>query len=313
MEVHGWLVLRGCKEIQGVALDFFTPSEPVPGAAPIRWPSYHAAVIFAGIAGALFLVLWALIYATQPLIRPILPALAQRTARLRYRAFLPVVALLVAGAVVSAMAGDGFIDLAERVYAHSPQLEQIDARIHDVARTTRTPGATTFFMAVTFLGDPATLGMIVLVAALVLSVRKRWRWLAYLLVTTGGGALLNLELKRFFSRARPDLAEALHRAQGFSFPSGHAMGSTIVLGALAYLLVRSSRSWRMRSAVIAAALTLALTIAASRVYLGVHWVSDVGAGLTAGVLWLTVTTVAYEAFRRIRMLRALGVRRGPGS
>lgn len=269
-------------------------------------------MIFAGIAVALFFLLWASLYAARPIIRPILPALAQRTARLRHHTFLPVAGLVVAGAVVTAMAGDGFLDLAERVYEHSSQLEQVDAQIHDLARTTRTPGATTFFMAVTFLGDPATLGVVVLIAALILGVRKRWRWLAYLIVTTGGGALLNLELKLFFSRARPNLAEALRRAHGYSFPSGHAMGSTIILGALAYLLVRSAHSWRVRSAVIAAAITLALSIAASRVYLGVHWVSDVGAGLTAGILWLTVTTVAYEAVRRIRKLRGIGAKRSPG-
>src|SRR5437870_5881144 len=87
------------------------------------------------------------------------------------------------------------------------------------------------------------------------------------------GALLLMELKRYFARARPDLAEALRRASGYSFPSGHAMGSTIVFGALGYLALRSQRTWRTKAAALAAAVTLIITIALSRVYLGVHWIS----------------------------------------
>jgi membrane-associated phospholipid phosphatase len=266
-------------------------------------------MLFAGTAALLFVILWALLYSARPLLHPILPVLAHRTAKLRYRDFLPVVALLLAGGILAGMAGDGFLDLAESVYQHNPKLALVDAQIHDLAHTTRTPGATSFFLTATFFGDPLTLGAVVLGAAIYLAIKRRWRWLAYLAVTTGGGALLNLELKRFFSRARPDLAEALRHAHGYSFPSGHAMGSTIVLGALAYLAVRSTPTWGARTAVIALAVTLALSVAASRVYLGVHWVSDVGAGLTAGILWLSVTTVAYETFRRIRRVRELRARR----
>jgi undecaprenyl-diphosphatase len=146
--------------------------------------------------------------------------------------------------------------------------------------------------------------VIAVIVAAVLVVKKRYAWTVYLLITAGGGALLNLELKRYFARARPDIAEMLRRSQGYSFPSGHAMGSTVVFGALSYLVVQTASNWRWKSAVIALTCTLIAAVAFSRVYLGVHWTTDIAAGVTVGVLWLTTTTVAYETLRRIRRLRA---------
>ena len=97
-------------------------------------------------------------------------------------------------------------------------------------------------------------------------------------------------------------------AHGYSFPSGHAMGSTIVFGAFAYLAFRILNNWRPRAAALAFCCSMILAICASRIYLGVHWISDVAAGVSAGLIWLVATTVAYETFRRIRMIRALRFR-----
>ena len=156
----------------------------------------------------------------------------------------------------------------------------------------------------TVIGNPAGLGLIVLPVAIALAMQKRWRWVAYLLSTTVIGGLLNLQLKAWFARARPDLAEALRDAHGYSFPSGHAMGSTIVFGALAYLAFRALKHWRARAAALSFACTMIVAIAASRIYLGVHWISDIGAGIAAGSIWLAATTMAYETSRRIRRVRA---------
>ncbi len=85
------------------------------------------------------------------------------------------------------------------------------------------------------------------------------------------------------------------------------MGSTVVFGALAYLASRTLRRWRWKAAVLALALVLVAAVATSRVYLGVHWTSDIAAGISAGAVWVTSTTVAYEVLRRIRLLRALRI------
>ena len=82
------------------------------------------------------------------------------------------------------------------------------------------------------------------------------------------------------------------------------MGATVLLGSLAYLAARSIWAWKRESATLAALATLALAIGVSRVYLGVRWSSDVGAGSAAGLLSVTATTTAHELFRRHGLGRA---------
>jgi undecaprenyl-diphosphatase len=218
---------------------------------------------------------------------------------------LPVVVILAAGIALTAVAGDAFLDLAESLHADSPRLHAVDRDVHDWAIDTRTPVSTAFLTTLTIIGTPAGLGVLVVIAAVLLALRKRWRWGAYLIVTCAVGGLLNLQLKAYFARARPDLAEALRSAHGYSFPSGHAMGSTIVFGAFAYLSFRILTRWFPRAAALAFCCSMILAICASRVYLGVHWISDIGAGIAAGLIWLVAATVGYETFRRIRLVRAL--------
>ncbi|HEU5162836.1 MAG TPA: phosphatase PAP2 family protein, partial [Thermoanaerobaculia bacterium] len=95
----------------------------------------------------------------------------------------------------------------------------------------------------------------------------------------------------------------IRHATGYSFPSGHAMGSTIVFGALTYLALRHFHRWRDRSATLAVAISVVLAVSLSRIYLGVHWVTDIVAGVAAGTVWVLFVTVAYEAWRRIRRAR----------
>jgi undecaprenyl-diphosphatase len=271
-------------------------------------------VIFAVV----FLILWAVVYATLPAVKHLGQVIARliarsaraekfvTTTRERFKNYLPVAAILIAGALLTAWAGDGFLDLAENVRAKNATLVQTDAQIHDWSVTERSPGATTFFTVMTIIGGPVSVALIVAIVAATLAILRRWSWLIYLAVTAGGGGLLNLELKRYFARARPAVAEMLRRANGYSFPSGHAMGSAVAFGALAYLAFRAIRSWPAKTAVMAFLYTLITAIALSRVYLGVHWISDVLAGVTAGTVWVTTTTVAYETLRRIRRVRGIG-------
>lgn len=259
---------------------------------------------FLAIFVAVFLLLWLFFFGAGPGIQRLLQRAAHWTAAFRYRDYLPVFVVIAAGITATAMAGDAFLDLAERLQEDSPRLHAVDTEAHAWARDLRSPGATFFFTSLTLLGTPVGLGILIAAVVAVLLLRGRWRWAAYLAITAGVGGLLNLLLKSFFERARPELAEALRGAHGYSFPSGHAMGSTIVFGALGYLAMRILTRWRHRAAALALACTLVLAIAVSRVYLGVHWISDIAAGITAGLIWLTTATVAYETFRRIRLVRA---------
>src|ERR1051325_4747937 len=195
------------------------------------------------------------------------------------------------------VAGDAFEDLAVQVHQNSTRLHDIDTGVHEWARYTRTPGATRFFTTMTIIGTPLPLGIIIAIVTGFLLAKHHWRWAGYLIFTAGIGSLLNVALKIYFHRPRPDLAEALRHASGYSFPSGHAMGSMVVFGALSYVAIRALTHWQWR--------WRAAPIASSRICLGVHWTSDVGAGIDAGAMWVTPSTVAYETFRRIRLMRAL--------
>ena len=260
-----------------------------------------------------FLLLWALLYAALPALRYVgrrLTHLVARSARItglvdKHREWLPIVIIVVAGALLTAWAGDQFLDLAENVRAKSPTLLKVDAGVHDWAVEHRSAPDTLFFMVMTNVGSPVGVLVPVGIVGLILLFLKRWRWVAYLGVTVGGGELLDLELKSYFARARPAVAQMLKGAHGYSFPSGHAMGSAVAFGALAYLAYRAAKSWPAAAAALAFALTFVLSVALSRVYLGVHWISDVAAGVSMGLLWVTVTTAAYETVRRIRHLRGL--------
>ena len=268
---------------------------------------------------ALFLILWAVFYAALPVMRHLVAILANLIARAsvrwarvghfkqRYGGYGPVVIILIAGALFTAWIGDSFVDVAEMVHAKSPRLQDLDTVAHAWAISKRSTGATTFFSTMSFVGGPPALMVLVVIVSVALITTHRYRWFLYLAVTAGGGSLLNMELKRFFARARPDLAEMLRLAHGYSFPSGHAMGSTVVFGALSYLAFRTATAWPWKSAVVALGTTLILAISLSRVYLGVHWISDVGAGIAAGTLWVAITTIAYETLRRLRLMRRVRV------
>jgi len=268
-------------------------------------------LIFIAAFVAVFLLLWVLFYGIGPALERLLKRSAHFTAKFRYRDYLPVFVLVGAGIAASMAAGDAFLDLAESLQEDSPELHAVDATFHEWATTTRSPGSTMFFTTLTIIGTPVGLAALLAIVSVFLAVRKRWRWIAYLVITCGIGGLLNLQLKSYFARARPELAEALRSAHGYSFPSGHAMGSTIVFAALAYLAFRILTRWRHRAAALAFAATMFIAISISRIYLGVHWISDVGAGIAAGLLWVVVATVAYETFRRIRLVRSLRAKRAP--
>ncbi len=117
-------------------------------------------------------------------------------------------------------------------------------------------------------------------ALLALVAGRQGRRAAWLAGTVAGGTLLNLALKQIFAAPRPDLLPHLDMVTTYSFPSGHAAGNMMFFGALAML---GGRRWGYASAAMAIAL-----IGISRVWLGVHWPSDVLAGWVEGLGWLAL-------------------------
>lgn len=124
--------------------------------------------------------------------------------------------------------------------------------------------------------------------------RERDKWgILFFLIAVGGGGLLTLLLKNIYERERPSINPEID-AIGFSFPSGHSMGSVIFYGFVMYLVLRSSRSELFKGIAISMMGVLVVLIGISRIYLGAHFPSDVLAGFIAGAIWLILSILALE-------------------
>ena len=159
------------------------------------------------------------------------------------------------------------------------------------------PGRVRFFLAVTWLGTfPAlTVLSILAIAALWRAGHPRLA-LAWLIVLSGCGLLIELS-KNAFDRPRPPFNNTFTSEASSSFPSGHAVGSAVACGMLAYCLALRWRTWRRRLLLVAGLGLLVLLIGFSRIFLGVHYLSDVLAGYALGLAWLALCVCALEAVR----------------
>lgn len=192
-------------------------------------------------------------------------------------------ALALAAAVLSAIA---FARVAEDYLTNDP-LARWDVSFARWLSGERSTLGIDVFRVLTFFGSPAVALAIATVSCVVLYRRRQLAEAALLPVVLGGGELLNLILKLSFHRVRPEVGFV--HLDTYSFPSGHAMISTAAYGALAYLAWGRVRTRRGRLILIAGALVLVALICFSRLYLGVHYLSDVLAGVAGGVFLLAVS------------------------
>lgn len=157
-------------------------------------------------------------------------------------------------------------------------------------------------LEITVLGDVAVIGVIIMVASALLWVsRHRYSVLLLWIGVAGSGPLIYV-LKNLFGRERPQLFEwrGNYMVESASFPSGHALGSVVAYALLAYILVRLEASRPLRYMTFTVALVLIVMIGFTRIYLGVHYPSDVLAGYALGLAWVTLCAVALEAIRYYR-------------
>ena len=158
------------------------------------------------------------------------------------------------------------------------------------------PGLVSFFRALSFLGSPPWFYATVGLAAAYWWSRRRRRLTAYLAVTTLLGGAVDTVVKVVVDRPRPDLDDPVAHAFGKSFPSGHAMTSTVCYGVLLLaflpLLPRRSRPFAMAGATL-----LVVAIGVSRLALGVHYLTDVLGGFVLGLAWLAAATAAFSVWR----------------
>lgn len=174
--------------------------------------------------------------------------------------------------------------LALQVLLQGP-ITRVDHTVTGVLAAHRQPWLTG---AMLFLAD-AHETLKVLAATILLALWRTWRRdlrdVRFLAVVPAGMGL-NVMLKHLFARPRPDQFEPLVQLTTFSFPSGHAVASTVFYGALCTLVFAHTRSPVLRALAVAVAVAMVLLVTFSRVYLGAHYFSDVVAGVAEGMLCL---------------------------
>ena len=183
----------------------------------------------------------------------------------------------------------GFFAILEDVVMGDP-IVALDDQIYRALQTLRTPAFDQLMIAITALGDQWVVAPVTLAAIALCAYYKRTIAETYLLVALAGGALIVGGIKMLIHRPRP--APIYNGPAEFSFPSGHAAVSIVVLGFLAVLLLQGApQRWRRAIAFVLSAAVLLISF--SRIYLGAHWFSDVAGGLLFGAAWVALLAILY--------------------
>ena len=254
-----------------------------------------AAILFLAVCAAIVLGLvhlavhhadrmWALIDLVVPgrLIRP--------------RTYL-LVHLALGFVVIAAI--NRFLIVADDVFVRR-QLAVFDVAFAEALRQEVRPLWRAFFWGFTWLGSFVPLTILVAAATWRLLSRGRTLLAIMWAVSQTGAVVISQTLKAIFARSRPEGADPLLFGNSLSFPSGHAVGAVVFCGVGAYILMRTIRSWRARVLLVTGALAWALSMGFSRLYLGVHYFSDVVAGSLVGAAWVAICISGMEIALRGR-------------
>jgi undecaprenyl-diphosphatase len=200
---------------------------------------------------------------------------------------------LLSGAAVAVVFTWVFSEIAEKVRSGGTQ--GMDEAVMRWIGQHQYHGLQTAMLEVTSLGTGTVVAMVVLVAGMFLWLNQHKHSAILLMVATVGGLVLNQLLKIGFNRPRPQVFKWGTYAVSSSFPSGHAMSSIIVYGTVAYLAARLQRNAASRIATMVMAGIIIVAICSSRLYLGVHYPSDILAGLVIGLAWAGFCMAVLEA------------------
>jgi membrane-associated phospholipid phosphatase len=203
---------------------------------------------------------------------------------------------LILGLLILSAGGWAFGALAEEVAEDDTGL---DNRIADELHEHATRPLTEFFEAVTTLGNGIVLAGVAAIAAYLLARRRYYAEAVLMVLAYVGAEVLSYSLKLAFRRDRPFFTDPLATVSTYSFPSGHATVSVAVYGALCLVLLRRLTG-PARVVCLAATVLLVSLIGFSRLYLGVHFLSDVLAGFSVGLAWLALCVVVLDLHHRRR-------------
>ncbi|WP_210366625.1 phosphatase PAP2 family protein [Bacillus sp. REN3] len=185
-----------------------------------------------------------------------------------------------------------FAELAEEVI--ESEVQAFDTAIINLLQSGNSQLQYQIMFFITELGSVWFLSLLSLLTVLYLWIKPKDKWgILFFILNIAGGGLLTKVLKHYFGRERPSINEEID-AIGYSFPSGHSMGSLLFYGFIAYIIIRSAAKKPIKWTAVILAFLLVFLIGTSRIYLGAHFPSDVIAGHLAGGIWLILCILALE-------------------
>lgn len=212
---------------------------------------------------------------------------------------LPYIIIVIIALILVIAGISIFIELTE--FLKEDLLAQYDRWISDYVVSFRTPWLTDYFIFITNVGD--FYGYLIMLGVAIVATLlyfKNWKYILQTVFVLILASLSNVMLKRFVDRARPG-TEHLVVVETLSYPSGHAMSAIAFYGFIVYLVYRFELRPLLKWSIIFLLIVIILSIGISRIYLGVHFPSDIAGGYIAGLIWVFFCILLFnlaEVFRR---------------
>ena len=214
--------------------------------------------------------------------------------------FLAIAVVLLSMFWLGSEVAEGDIFALDKVILHSLRSAQ------DAAVPIGPSWLLRVMLDITALGGVTVLTLITVLVVGFLVASRKFSTAMFVAVAVASGALVNSALKGFFVRPRPEIVPHLIEVSSTSFPSGHAMNSAMAYLTLAALVARSQERVSVRLYLLGTAMALTLLVGLTRVYLGVHWPSDVLAGWSIGALWAALCSLIGKLLQRKRRIEPPG-------
>lgn len=211
---------------------------------------------------------------------------------------VPYYLTIAIGALLFVIALNAFVQLTDELAEND--LVTLDERVSQLVRAQRSDALTSYFTFVTDLGDRYAYVIVTIILSVFFFVKRfSGKFIAQTTLVLVLASLSNIVLKQAFNRARPSL-EHLVEVNTLSYPSGHAMSAMAFYGFLIFLCLRYKMVAWLRAALVTLLFMVILSVGISRIYLGVHYPTDVAGGFIGGLIWVAFCALVFSVFELLR-------------